>query len=1004
MPRFSICISSFNDADYLCDCVDSVLSQSFSDFELVIVNDKSTDNTAEIIDRYICADPRVISLTNSTNLGVHLGRKTAVSRSSGDYILFLDSDDELLDGSLEALDEALAKTPCDVLHFGIKVENAGVSATEALNFEAYINRPLETLDGIEACEACYSSSRGYLQDWRTTQRVYRGDFLRSTFNSMTDLRIDRAEDAYETFVILSNSRSQITRNDIKVLKYFYGRGVNSGSSLSVSGFFESASGFYGALNHLEEYASSTRQDCLLSFAADAKDKLYELLFNDWLNRVDTKFKISAAEKTVSLLGKNEVATELMRLSRDSFYESLHSSSLHFDNLPALDWFDYSLGLVSNPYVAGSRFLTFYLAAVEHLDCLKDLDRLSKMETKSVRIFVSTHKNVDLFDSLIFQPVQVGCELRDDAFPWAFHDNDGENISSLNAMYCELTTQYWAWKNTTSDFVGFCHYRRYFDFSPVRHTENEYGEIIDDRIDDEAFTKYCLDDETVENFVKRFDVITTEEKDIRSYLGKNATLRTQYDSAEKLFVEDLDLVISILKERHPDYSSDADKFLSGHFGRFCNMFVMKRSIFNDYCEWLFPILEEFCSKKNMNLYSKEALRTPGHLAERLLNIFLIHFERVNEDCKLAQVQCVHFTDTARHSDLQPLLGLSLNKPVIPIVFASDNNYVPMLTTTIYSTIKNASKSYFYDVIVLNKDISNDNQTLMSDFFKRFDNVNIRFYNVSSIIQQYDLTTNNNHISIETYYRFLIQKILSFYDKVLYLDSDLIVEGDISELFNTELNDNLLAAAHDIDYLGNLNMKDGKRLKYSNDILKMRNPYSYFQAGVLVLNTKAMREYCSIEQWLGYASDSRYIYNDQDVLNACCEGRITWLDFSWNVMTNCADRINRVFSFAPAIYFDKFLESRKSPKIVHYAGFEKPWKFADCDQSELYWFYARDTPFYEKLLALLAGSGARSNSTLPLHERAISIDNPIRRVMDPIAPVGSARREVLKSIGRLLTHRN
>lgn len=140
-------------------------------------------------------------------------------------------------------------------------------------------------------------------------------------------------------------------------------------------------------------------------------------------------------------------------------------------------------------------------------------------------------------------------------------------------------------------------------------------------------------------------------------------------------------------------------------------------------------------------------------------------------------------------------------------------------------------------------------------------------------RHDLSTNNPHISVETYYRFLIQEILPDYDKVLYLDSDLIIQGDISELYSVDLGNNLLAAAHDIDFLGNLNMKDGKRLTYAKKVLGMKNPYDYFQAGVLVLNTAEMRQLYSIETWLDYASDDRFIYNDQDVLNAHCEGRVT-----------------------------------------------------------------------------------------------------------------------------------
>jgi lipopolysaccharide biosynthesis glycosyltransferase len=246
------------------------------------------------------------------------------------------------------------------------------------------------------------------------------------------------------------------------------------------------------------------------------------------------------------------------------------------------------------------------------------------------------------------------------------------------------------------------------------------------------------------------------------------------------------------------------------------------------------------------------------------------------------------------------------------------------------------------------------------------------------------------------------LLPAYEKVLYLDSDLIVSGDVSVLYKTDLGDNLLAAARDIDYLGNLNMKDGKRLKYNEEILHMVNPYDYFQAGVLVLNTKAMRELMPMTRWLQIASNDEYIYNDQDVLNAACEGRVTYLDFSWNVMIDCAGRIGKVFSFAPADIYNAYLDSRRHELITHYAGFEKPWSMVGCDRSELYWQYARETPFYENLIGLMSGSSKKvSRSNMP--PKAIGENNPIRKVVDPLMPLGTRRREVVKAVGRAVRGR-
>lgn len=95
------------------------------------------------------------------------------------------------------------------------------------------------------------------------------------------------------------------------------------------------------------------------------------------------------------------------------------------------------------------------------------------------------------------------------------------------------------------------------------------------------------------------------------------------------------------------------------------------------------------------------------------------------------------------------------------------------------MKNADPSYFYDVTVLQRNISWDKQERMRGFFKQFPNMNLRFTNVDRELAGYEFSTNNAHISVETYYRFLIQKLLPFYDKVLYLDSDIIINGDIAK---------------------------------------------------------------------------------------------------------------------------------------------------------------------------------------------------------------------------------
>lgn len=997
MPLFSIVIPTYKNAEFLGGCLDSIRSQSFEDWEAIVVVDGSPDESANVAMSYAELDRRIKVINKVANEGTHLARRSGVLASTGDYVCLLDADDQLPLGCLAQLASVVAGTDADMVHYGIKTIGVDISDAERAGFESYINKPMSPLLGSDIRDVAFDAKRGYLQDWRVTQRVYSAGLIRRAYEAMTRDRLGRAEDGYEYFVISSVASKQVTANDVVALDYYYGRGLNGDRRLGPDDFLRSARDFQANIDAILEFAAT--QPNASDAAEGARVKLIELLMNDWYVRLTKEDKMSCLGKLSKIIGAGNLACELCRFARDEAYNVWVNGHEIPADAPLRSWLAAAESLASEQECRSNRYNSLHDAAVSHL---KSVDcRTAKFESyarQSIRIFVSTHKDVDRFDSDILQPVQVGSSRAKRHLPYALGDDTGDNISELNPMYCELTTQYWAWKNVEADYYGFCHYRRYFDFNEDRHKENEYGEIMAGSINAAAQAKYCLDDASIKECVEGYDVITTEIKDLRKFPGDVDSPDAQYKAAPRLHYKDLRRVIDILKEMHPEYADDADAFLSGHRSCFCNMFIMRKEIFFEYCEWLFPILERFVSETDMSHYSKEALRTPGHLSERLFNIFYQHHLRIGSGWKTHQLQCVHFEYPDRAEDFGPAQFVD-ERPVVPVVLAADNGYVPMLTTTLLSMVENASSDYNYDVVVFQKDIDWRRQDLVRKFFSEYSNVSVRFLNVRRVIDGYDLRTNNDHISIETYYRFLIQELLPFYDKVLYLDSDLIVRGDVSELFKVELGDNLIGAVRDIDFTGNLNMNDGERMEYARDILEMGNPYDYFQAGVLLLNTAELRKLKSVSEWMSIVSGSEYIYDDQDVLNKYCDGRVTFLDDVWNVMIDCDNRVSRVFSFAPSDQFDSYHAAATNPLIVHYAGYEKPWKMALCDQGTLYWSYARRTPFYEELLVSEPSSGP----AITLPNRAIGEGNPLRKIMDPLMPLGSQRREAVKAVVRGLRGR-
>lgn len=297
--------------------------------------------------------------------------------------------------------------------------------------------------------------------------------------------------------------------------------------------------------------------------------------------------------------------------------------------------------------------------------------------------------------------------------------------------------------------------------------------------------------------------------------------------------------------------------------------------------------------------------------------------------------------------QPFLRPAFDKDAIPVAFAANNGFVPYFAACLQSLLDHASASNCYDLVLIQTDVSEDNKVRLVEMVSSYGNVSLRFFNACSLVRNYNLKSNA-HISVETYFRFLIQQILPDYDKVLYLDSDLILNADIAELYRTDVAGYLLAAARDPEFMGHLHGADKQIQRYILTELKMKNPENYFQAGVLLFNEKEMRKVYSLEQWLTFAS-TPYRYNDQDVLNLYCEGSVKYLDMSWNLITDCDHtRVSRIIVHAPEDIRKEYACAHAAPKIIHYAGYRKPWQRPTEDMAQFFWSSLRKTPYYEEVL--------------------------------------------------------
>lgn len=294
---------------------------------------------------------------------------------------------------------------------------------------------------------------------------------------------------------------------------------------------------------------------------------------------------------------------------------------------------------------------------------------------------------------------------------------------------------------------------------------------------------------------------------------------------------------------------------------------------------------------------------------------------------------------------PMLQPAFQENSVPVVFAANDKYIPIFAACLHSLLEHISPENNYDIVLLSSDIRKETKEPLLQMTAAWTNVSLRFYDPHHLIRDYDLRASG-HISVETYYRFLIQEVLPQYDKVLYLDCDIIVMADIAELYRTDVEGYLLAAVRDPDFLGQIHGASKNTQKYVQKSFPMKNPDNYFQAGVLLFNEREMRKAYSLDQWLTFCT-SPYKYHDQDVLNLYCEGRVKYLDMAWNVLTDCDHtRISQVVVHAPAPIREEYRLAYENPRIIHYAGHLKPWHKPTEDQAQHFWSAIKNTPFYEE----------------------------------------------------------
>lgn len=211
------------------------------------------------------------------------------------------------------------------------------------------------------------------------------------------------------------------------------------------------------------------------------------------------------------------------------------------------------------------------------------------------MYVVSHKKVDLTLPEGYHIIAVGND-KDQVINKTFSDDIGDNIAFKNSSYCELTALYWLWKNTQDERLGLCHYRRMFMYE-----ELDNNNIV-------PFTE-------LEELLKKYDIV------LPPIYHNDRTVYEHYVSDH--IKADIDNVGRVIADVYPNYKEAFTHIMNGNNEYGFNIFASNRILMDEYCNWVFDILQRVEFITDITDYDDYQKRIFGFLSERLFTTWIYH---------------------------------------------------------------------------------------------------------------------------------------------------------------------------------------------------------------------------------------------------------------------------------------------------------------------------------------------------------------------------------------------
>ncbi|MDR1127243.1 MAG: DUF4422 domain-containing protein [Treponema sp.] len=579
----------------------------------------------------------------------------------------------------------------------------------------------------------------------------------------------------------------------------------------------------------------------------------------------------------------------------------------------------------------------------------------EVSDKKVKIYVAMHEQAYVPENNKYIiPIQIGTALNEERFADMLHDDEGDNISAKHNMYQELTAQYFAYKNdSAADYYGFWTSHKYFAFSEDAGDSEESSAVSCKNLTESVLNKYGVDERRPAGYCSVYDVILPKQHGI----AVDGQRLSAYEFLSRTFEKtDLDLFVTVVKDKYPAYSDALMETLDAKTTLDSHIFIMRKDIFREYSAFLFDILAEIERSVDFSLRKQRHLKIVDEFAKVLLATFANSLEKSERYSVFNAVVIAAEHAKPFAKVVKPKIPEGLRR--VTICLACNNEYIKYTSVLLASIYANSSPDSFYDIVILHRDITETSRRVCKTMFDNADNFLLRFYDVSRNFEAYHDIYIRQYWTYEMYYRFFIPDIFEGYDKVLYLDCDMIAVADIAELFEADLTGKYIGVVRDADFIMQThspNINPSQRDTMNALQFSEEEVYGYFNSGLILFNIAEVKKDFTVEKMFETAMSRKWSFPDQDAMNLLFKGKAHYFDVAWNLPWHTIDERTFLTGDEPAIVNEWATAAVKAPKLIHFSGLIKPWHLKALKLSNftvnLFWKYARKSPYYELLVSKL-----------------------------------------------------